>query len=307
MSIKISLRMLLNRFEMIGEIMLFLLVFAVLFCSLGAIFVQPIIQSAVDLGLGKNISDFFASILSRNEIAVIYENGQGIVETVKQIFVGKEGIIFETVAVPVLLFVIFNLFANMYELPLCKVLEGRMSSNAKLSLMGNVISLAGKSSLYVLVRLLFTVITDVIFFFIMWGGYKLLTLSSMTLLIPFVLLLLFFTLISLRRCFIVVWIENIVIGKMKIFPALAQSAKSGFGHFWSVFSRYFVCWLIVYVFNGLMALLTFGVGLIISIPASVLFLKIFEMTAYYSWNNMRFYLDGNTIIGPKQELTENLN
>lgn len=184
-----------------------------------------------------------------------------------------------------------------------------MSSNAKLSLMGNVISLSGKSVLYVLVRLLFTIISDIIFFFIMWGSYKLLKLSSMTLLIPFFELLLFMALISLRRCFSVIWIENIVIGKMKIFNAFAQSTKSGFKHFGSVFSRYFVSWLIIYVFNSLMTILTFGVGLIISIPTSILFLKILEMTAYYSWHDMCFYLDGNTIVGvsEERELTEKLN
>ncbi len=299
MSIKISLKMLFNRFEMIGEILLYLVIFAVLLCSLGAIYIQPVIQSAMDLGLVQTVTDFLTSILTRSDLMTIYEKVKDILDTVKHIFVGEEGLIFRTVIVPVLFFITFNLFANMYELPLCKVLEGRMSSNAKLSLMGNVISLSGRSALYVLVKLLFTAITDAIIFFAMWGSYKLLRLSSLNLMIPFVLLLIFFVLISLKRCFIVTWIQNIVIGKRKIFPAFGMSVKDGFGHFKTAFPRYFICWLIIYVANGLMGLLTFGVGLIVTIPTSILFLKIFEMTAYYTWHNMRFYLDGNTIIDAK--------
>lgn len=304
MSIKTSFKMLLNRFDIIGEILLFLVVFIVLLCSLGAIFIQPIIQSAMDLGLVNKISDFFTSILTINDINVIYDKGREIFDTIKHIFVGDEGIIFKTVAVPLLFYVIFNLFGNWYELPLCKVLDARMSSNAKLSLMGKVISLSGKSSLYVLVKLLFTIITDSIIFLIMWGSYLLLKLSSMTFFVPFVELLILLALVSLRKCFTITWNQNIIVGDKKIFSALWISAKEGFTHFIGAFTRYFVCWLVIYVANGLMALLTFGVGLIISIPASILFIKIFEMVAYYSWHNKRFYLDGNKIVDlsetPKQ-------
>lgn len=298
MSIKTSFKMLLNRFEIIGEILLFLLIFIILLCSLGAIFIQPIIQSAMDLGLVNKISELFTSILSRNEIDIIYANGREVLDTIKHIFIGDEGIIFKTVAVPMLFYVIFNLFGNWYELPLCKVLDARMSANAKLSLIGKVVSLSGKSSLYVLVKLLFSIVTDVVIFLAMWGSYLLLKLFSMTFFVPFAELLVLLLLISFRKCFTVTWTQNIIIEGKKIFPALGKSIKDGFCHFGGVFTRYFICWLIIYVFNGLMSLLTFGVGLIVSVPASILFIKIFEMVAYYSWNNKRFYLDTNKIVDP---------
>lgn len=307
MSIKNSFKLLLNRFDIVGGILLFLLIFFVLFCGLGAIYVQPILQAAIDLDFKDGVVQFYSAVLSKSEYEVIFDRVKDIIITIKSIFIGDEGLILKTVLVPVLFFVTFNLLCNMYELPLCKVLEARMSSNAKISLIGNVISLSGKSVVYVLVKLLFTVITDSIIVLAMWQIYKLLLLSSMILLLPFVELFVLLVLISLKKCFTVTWVPNMIVGEKNIFKAFGKSIKDGFRHFWSTFAGHFVCWLIVLVVNILMALLTFGVGLIVSIPVSILFIKLLEMTSYYSWHGKRYYLDGSTIVGPKQILTDKLD
>ena len=286
---------------------MFLLIFFVLFCGLGAIYVQPIIQAAVDLDFNEGVVQFYSAVLSKSEFEIILDRIKDILINIKSIFIGDKGLILKTVLVPVLFFLTFNLLCNMYELPLCKVLEARMSANAKISLIGNVISLSGKSAVYVLVKLLFTLIADAIIVLAMWGSYKLLLLSSMPLLIPFVELLVILVLISLKKCFTVTWVQNMIVGEKNIFKAFGKSTKDGFSHFWSTFAGHFVCWLIVIVVNVLMALLTFGVGLIVSVPVSILFIKLLEMTSYYSWNNKRYYLDGSTIVGPKQILTEKLD
>lgn len=308
MSIKNAFKLLLNRFEIVGEILLFLFIMVVLFCGLGAIFVQPIIQAAMDSSLNSDIIDLYSVVLNNGTVnETILDKIKDILFTIKSIFIGDEGIILKTFIVPILCFIIFNLLVHMYELPLCKVLEARMSSNAKISLFGNVISQSGKSAVFVLVKLLFTVFTDALIFLVMWGAYKLLIMSSMPLLIPFVEILLLLMLLSLRRCFVATWVQEMVIGDRQIFRALAKSTKNGFGHFRNIFAGHFVCYLLAIVINGLMALLTFGVGLIISIPVTIMFFKLLEMTAYYTWNDKRYYLDGSRIVGIEQELTEKLD
>lgn len=307
MSIKNALKILFNRFEIVGEILLFLLILTIAVCGLGAIYVQPIIRAAIDLDFNKYLLDFVNSIFSQSSLDVIIDKGKEILVLVKHIFIGKEGVIFSTFIAPVLFFVTFNLLSNMYELPLCKVLEARMSSNAKISLMGNVISLSGKSALYVLVKLLFTIICDSIICLAMWGAYELTVAIDAPLLIPFAEVFVVLILVSFRKCFTVNWSQNIIIGEKKIFPSFFASVKSGFGHFWYTFSSYFVCCLMAFVLNSLMALLTFGVGLIISIPMTMLFFKTLEMTAYYKWNKKRYYLDGHTIIDEQEVLTDKLD
>lgn len=310
MSIKNAFKILFNRFEIVGEILLFIVIMLLVFCGLGAIFVQPIIQAAVDSNLNNEITQFYSSLLnSEGNIVETFINGiSEIMGTVRGIFVSDRGLILKTTLVPIAFFVTFNFLFHMYELPLCKVLEARMSSNAKISLLGNTISLSGKSAIFALVRLLFVIVADAVFFLIIWGSYKLLVLASAPLMIPFIELLLLLLYLSLRKCFMSTWVQHMTIGETKIFRAFAQSVKDGFGHFRITFSGYFVCYLIVFVLNFLMALLTFGVGLIVSIPVSLMYFAVLEMTAYYKWNNKRYYLDGQRIIGSEQEqLTEKLD
>lgn len=307
MSIKNSLKLLFNRFGLVGEILLFLLVFAALFCGLGAILVRPVVEAAIDLDLSGVIKDFYEALLSGSGASVLIRKAAGVFATIKSIFIGEEGIIFSTFIVPFLLYVFFDMFFNMYQLPLCKVLDARMSSNAKLSLMGNVISLSGKSAIFVLVNLVFCTITDAVIFVVMWGCYKLLTSASLILVIPFAELLILIVLASLRKCLTITWVEEMVIGGRNVFSAFANSARDGFKRFVPTYGRLFVVMLIVIVVNVLMAVLTFGVGLIVSVPATMLLIKLTEMTAYYGWHNKRYYLDGHTIVEDNSELNEKLD
>ena len=309
MSIKNAFKLLFNRFEIVGEILLYLFIMLVVFCGLGAIFVQPIIQATIDSDINADIVQFYSTIINNTAGGTesILSRLKEILRTVKGIFIGEEGIIFKTFYVPILCFVVFNLLFHMYELPLCKVLEARMSSNAKISLMGNVISQSGKSAIFVLVKLLFIILTDSIILFTMWGAYKILRMYSLPLLIPFVWLLLILLLLSFRKCFTITWVQRMVIGEKQIFKAFGASIRDGFGHFRTTFAGHFVCYLLAFVVNGLMALITFGVGLIISVPVTIMYFKLLEMTSYYSWNGKRYYLDGQRIVGKEPELTERLD
>ncbi len=307
MSIKNSFKMMLNRFSIVGEILLFLIIFLVVFCGLGAIYIQPVIQAAVDLHLNEEIINLYDILLSGSSFGEIIEGVKGILKVIGNIFVNDKGIVFKTFVVPILFFVTFNLFANMYELALCKVLEARMSSNAKLSLLNNVVSLSGKSVLYVLVKLLFAIVTDAVILLAVWGAYKLVVLSNVAILVPFIVLFVLLAMVSLKNCFTITWEQHIIIGEEKIFPALVNSTKDGFRHFFMTFSGYFVSLVFAIAFNGLLAFLTFGVGLVISAPVTILYMKFLQMTAYYNWNNRRYYLDGHRIVTPgEKELTDKL-
>lgn len=307
MSIKNALKILFNRFGIVGEILLFLLIFAIVFFGLGAIYIQPVIQAAVDLDLHQYVMNFYNAVFSGEGMEAISDSIKDIAAVIKNIFVNDNGIVFKTFIVPILVFVTFNLFSKMYELPLCKVLEGRMSSNAKLSLMNNVIGLSGKSALYVLVKLLFAIVSDIVILLAVWGSYKLILLTSMTLLIPFTIIFVLVLLLSLKGCFTITWEQHIIIGEKRIFVSFGKSVKDGFKHFGITFAGYFLSWIMVIAVNGLLALLTFGVGLIVSIPVSMLFFKLLQMTAYYKWNGKRYYLDGNRIVGAETELTDKLD
>ena len=51
--------------------------------------------------------------------------------------------------------------------------------------------------------------------------------------------------------------------------------------------------------NIMLAFFTCGAGLLVSIPMSALFIIIFRMVIFYDVYGLKYYIDSNTIISPK--------
>jgi hypothetical protein len=59
---------------------------------------------------------------------------------------------------------------------------------------------------------------------------------------------------------------------------------------------YLVVFLLSLTLNLFMALFTVGVSLLVTIPATTLFLRICDCVYYYSGTARRFYVDRETIV-----------
>ena len=65
-----------------------------------------------------------------------------------------------------------------------------------------------------------------------------------------------------------------------------------------MFAYFLVAWVIIIALNIFVGLFTLGAGLLISIPVSMLFVSILNMTLYYGKNGKRYYVDGTVITPP---------
>ena len=131
----------------------------------------------------------------------------------------------------------------------------------------------------------------------MYGLYLLLA-DAAKLIVPFALMLFNILYTALRYSVKALWAPAVVVGDKKVFAGLHYAVRRGFKRFGSIYSVFFVAWVLIYALNILVALLTLGAGLLLTVPMSMVFISILDMTLYYRDNDKRYYLDDNTVTPP---------
>ena len=69
----------------------------------------------------------------------------------------------------------------------------------------------------------------------------------------------------------------------------------------NVASNFTVLVLIIFAVNSAALFLTFGTGLLITIPSSYVILICFEFVNYYDREGVKYFLDDNTIVCTAKE------
>lgn len=106
---------------------------------------------------------------------------------------------------------------------------------------------------------------------------------------------------TVKMTFTADWLPAIIRGKKKQGEAFkytfSRKGKSTF----NIMSNFFVLILIILGLNVAALLFTFGVGVILTIPASYAIIITFELVNYYDREELKYFVDKNTIIKPKKE------
>ncbi len=106
---------------------------------------------------------------------------------------------------------------------------------------------------------------------------------------------------SLKNTFLCDWLPAVVHGKMSNGAAIGYALSRNGKDTAYIFSNLLIIQLIIFAMNVAALVLTFGAGLLITLPASYLILTIFQFVNYYDGNGIRYFLDEDTIVGPERE------
>ena len=116
---------------------------------------------------------------------------------------------------------------------------------------------------------------------------------------PFIILFGFSILMALKHTLFCGWIPSMVVRNKGAFAALKDSMIIPKRRFGRTFGNAFSLVITVVCFNMFGGIFTYGVGLIITIPVTILLYSIFGMVAYYSATGQRYYLDPYNVMAPK--------
>lgn len=191
------------------------------------------------------------------------------------------------------------------KIPMCEVLDAKMSSNCKLNFTGIYFSRLWFSIKYTLCSLIFFVPLDAAILVAGYFSLKIFSLGGFWLTIsPFIVIMLTIILISLRVSLFANWVPECVSSGKGVWKSFGASVKLSSKKFLRTFLNAVFVVLTLFLVNILMFVLTAGVGLIISAPATILLINSFSMVNYYVSNGNRFYVDGQTIVSPRKLETQ---
>ncbi len=282
---KNAFKIMVDRFGLVWMLLLYIFILAVVLVSVSMAFMIPIYRIFLGGGIIEEIYALFKSIVGGDSINAWFEQIRNIGQSVSDLFAENFALRLNSALWLIIVVVLaYRFLIGLYELQLMSVLE--------------LVSKLGKSSRFTLVKMLYTIVFDVIVAIVMYGLFLLLDVSGIAVFAPFLIMLVFIVLMSLRYSFIAMWSPRVIVDGGKIFSSFAFSVKSACKNFGSVFAYFLVAWVIIIALNIFVGLFTLGAGLLISIPVSMLFVSILNMTLYYGKNGKRYYVDGTVITPP---------
>lgn len=215
-----------------------------------------------------------------------------------------------TVLLVLIISIGMSFFMGLAELAIADCLYSNMASNSRLSFGSCFIKNLGKSAKLQLTKLLIVLPVDLLIVASIIGVLLLYTVQNaiITFITPFILVLVLVVLIALRQTLFCMWASCMTVHNRSAFGALKESFVCMSKNFGTILSSQLVMTLIYVGVNIATCLFTASVGLLLTIPATILFSATLGQVAYFSTNGLKFYIDENKIISPKKkEDWEHLN
>ena len=240
-----------------------------------------------------NFLTFFDSLIAGQQI---------IIDTI-----AASDLVFKTKLIVMLAVAYFLIvtICNFDKVPMCEVLDAKMSSNCKLNFTGVYFSRFWFSIKYTLTSLIFFVPIDAAVLAGIYFSLKLYAIGGVWLTIsPFVVIMVTIILISLRISLLSNWVPQCVASGKGVWKSFGKSVKITSKKFLRTFINAVFLVLTVFLVSILMFILTAGVGLLLTAPATILLINSFSMVNYYVSTGNRFYVDGETIVSPKKLETQ---
>ncbi len=299
MSFKNAFKILISKFGLVWLLMLFLLCVGVVVAGISAPFITIMIRAIRNSGISEQIAATYHGILNGNALSVTAGELREISASIAELYrINKSFSVSSTVWVFLVLTLIYRFLVGLYELPMVSVVDGLMSSGAKLGFFGRFIALLGRSCRFVLVKMIYTILFDLVIFFTLNAMFGLFGLSGGVFFAPFLIMLVLILFLTVRYSLIAMWAPAMVVGGKNVFQAFAYSVKKGIRNIKSIFSSFALSWIIIISINVFVGIFTFGVGLIATVPISIMFINVLDMTLYYGKSNRRYYADGEIINPP---------
>ena len=181
------------------------------------------------------------------------------------------------------------------------VINDKMALRANSSFTLTLIRNLKEASLYNLMYVPLSMIYDAA---ILLGLYFLVFKGFFFIMVPFQLTI-FVTLaifaISIKMMLTTDWLPALIRGKMGQGKAFVYTFNRRRKNNLNVLANFFVLVMIIFILNVAGAVFSLGAALLITVPSSYVILLCFEFVNYYDREELKYFIDKNTIIKPDKE------
>ncbi len=297
-----------DNFKATYKVLLYrVIVLAVCLCVYTAIifpFMQRISDTSQMVALStatKNFGSSFANL----DFSAMHTAWLEITEALKglmELLSTRVGEIVGGIIVIILVYLIQRFLLGLGNYTAGAMINDKMAMRADSPFIGTLIKNLGKASLYNVIYIPLSAVYDVIAIGLTGAAVYGLALAH----VPLLLLIFLFStvvtlLFALKMTFTSDWLPALVYGKMTNCAAMKYAFGYSGRKFADVFSNFLILVLIIFALNTAAIFLTFGAGLLITIPASYLILICMEFVNYCENNEVKYFLDKKNVVKPDKE------
>lgn len=298
-----------DNFSVIYKQLLYRLIILALFAAIGVTSLYPFLKRLVASealnNMVQGIKQFIDNFLDGNmgELAGISQKIKDAFHQIIEIMKNNTvGLVWAGLLLLVII-IIEKWFTGLGNFTTSVLVNDKMALRANSPFVGTLIRNIKKAALYNLIYVPLSILYDlalgvgiftVLFFLVMKSGIGILVSIFI-----FTLMMIFST--SWKMTFTSDWLPALIRGKMSQRNAIKYTFSRKNKNTFNVLSNYIVMDILILGGNVAAFVFTFGVGLLISIPASFVVLICFELVNYYDREEIRYFADKNTIIKPEKE------
>jgi len=297
-----SFRVFANKSSLIWRVLLYELICLILLCGIAVACCYSLFTFLSTNGFLGEVGDFITANLFNFRIDQILQGIGVLSNDFLAIIVANTA---QLLPLVILLFLIFgvlgSLVLGLVEIPLTECIYGYMGSCSRLNFMGYFISNFGRSVKFRLCKLITTVPLDLAILVAFFALLQLFTLGGvLNILAPFIIVFALILLISLRQSLFAEWNACIVVNNTGIWKGLRDNFKNIRKNYKTILGTVIISVILAFAINYGLSALTCGVGLFISIPATIVFFNVMYNVIYFHLNGLRYYIDKDRIITPKK-------
>ncbi len=201
-----------------------------------------------------------------------------------------------------LVYVVAKWFEGLGNYATAAVVNDRMALRANTPFLTNLISnlknAAIYNAIYVPLSIAYDILVGVCMFFLL---FLLLNNVLYFTICIFLFVLAIVIAITVKMTFTCDWLPALIRGKLGQSAAFKYTFSRKNKCTLSVMSNFAVLCVLIFGINSAALMLTFGVGLLLTIPSSYVILICFEFVNYYDREEIKYFVDKNTIIAPEKE------
>lgn len=307
MKFKHTFHVFVDNFSIAYKQLLYRLIIGVIALTIGICCLSPFVSDFINSealnNLIESVRHFIFEFLN-GRVGTLEETSVTIKEAYVQVIELLNTRISEIVLMGLLILVLLIIekwFTGLGNYTTAVLINDKMALRANSPFMGTLISHLKEAALYNLIYvplsffydLAVCVILCVVLFFMLTG-------IQFLLINVFLFTLMMILAISLKMTFTCDWLPALIRGKMSQKKAIAYSFSRKGKNTLNIFSNFLVLCIFILGVNTA-TIFTFGVGALLTVPSSYVIIICFEMVNYYDREEIRYFVDKDTIIKPEKE------
>lgn len=310
MKFKHAFNVFIDNFIVTYKVLLYRVIILIFSMCLYTAVILPFIHSISDttpvIDLTEAVSEFGSAFVNLDFTALqnAWQSIGNAFDELLQLLRARVGSIVLTVVILILVYLIQRFLSGLSNYTAAALINDKMAMRADSSFIGTLIKNLGKASLYNAIYVPLSLVYDIIIFTVMTAIF----IGLMNASAPLLLLIAMFStcitfLFVIKMALTTDWLPALIYGKMTNRGAIMYSLnyKANNKNFLSVLSNYVVLVLVIFALNVAAVFLTFGAGLLLTMPASYVLLISFEFVNYCDNNEIKYFMDKNTVVKPERE------